>query len=130
MFKKCTALRREANFQVKMLLKTPFSEHFWKSRCSNCSKRSRLCIAGAHKEKKIEIRHSPHSTHLTHLNHLPGYGGKQGKQGKQGSKQGKPIIPPFASRASGASGASKASGASRASGANGMNHRSSFCLQV
>ena len=39
MLKKCTALWREARFQVKMYKAHPFSEHFWKLRCRKSARR-------------------------------------------------------------------------------------------
>ena len=46
MSKNCTPLWREAHFEVK-LYKTPFSEHFWKSRC----RKSARCRGAKHMSK-------------------------------------------------------------------------------
>ena len=39
MLKKRTALQREAHFEVKILKKPPFLEHYWKLRCAKSARR-------------------------------------------------------------------------------------------
>ena len=60
--KKCTPLWREAHFQVKMLIKTPRSDHFWKLR-----RRKSACRCGAKHIPKSKCKNTRGSDHFWKL---------------------------------------------------------------